>query len=280
MYWPAQETCSPFLPRMTPAVRIILVATIAAFLIQLVANLITPHIYAETFGLSLDGLRDGRIWQPITYLFVHDGVLHIIFNLIGVFFFAPDVERAMGSLRFTLLYLACGIVGGLGWLFLSHPGEVCVGASGAVFGVLGAFAALFPSRQVTLLLFLIFPVTVTAWGLAVILGLVSFALLLSSAGGVAHAAHLGGGLLGFLWGYRIARQDAAGLVYEPRRWLCWIPMPRRRRRLRIVRATDLEPPSEKEVDEILDKIGSHGFGSLSEDQRDVLDRASRSYRGR
>ncbi|MEI6971227.1 MAG: rhomboid family intramembrane serine protease [bacterium] len=270
------------LPRLTRAVRIILIVTGAVFLCQLLAwNVFGWPGIERLFSLHKAGILHGWTWQLVTYMFLHSRVnlLHIFMNMIGLYFMGPDVERAIGTKRFLLLYFGCGIMGGIGWLLLSQQsGGYCIGASGAVFGVLGAFAGLFPHRPVTLLLMFVLPVTVAARTLAIIFGLISLLMvvLLSEGGGVAHSAHLAGGLAGYLYAVRLARRYAFGLsdhpvdeVFQGPGWIS-----RLMARVASARRMRLHPPA-AEVDRILEKVAEKGLHSLTGRERDTLDRASR-----
>jgi membrane associated rhomboid family serine protease len=234
------------------------------------------------FGLSRRGLREGRIWQVVTYMFLHGGPLHIIVNMLCLAVFGGEIEDALGTRRFLWLYFGCGILGGLGWLVLSGSGlSYCIGASGAVFGVLGTFAALFPERRITLLVFFVLPVTMTARTMAIGLGLVAVLSTIWDRGNIAHAAHLGGGVAGYLYGRRVARAVlGVGLPPLPpphewvRNWLSDRRAKARRRRFRAMSPPENGPPAREEVDRILEKITERGLDSLTREERKTLDRAS------
>ncbi len=239
----------------------------------------------QAFGLSRRGLAAGRVWQPLTYLFLHGGFMHLLGNMLGLYFFGSELERRLGSRRFLLLYFGAGVLGGLGWLLLSAGDTtVCIGASGAVFGIIGAFAALYPHRQITLLVFFVLPVTLKARTLALIIGAMSLLLLRGNTGGIAHAAHLAGGVAGYLYGMRIGGGHVPGWPGESgRQW--WQGLSSLRARMRRqqfkVFTTPLEdegPVDWNEVDRILVKVKTLGMGSLTRGERDVLDRASRQVR--
>ncbi len=240
----------------------------------------------RVFGLSRQGMASGMFWQVVTYSFLHGGFWHLLGNMLGLYFFGTEIEQRLGSQRFLLLYLGCGALGGLGWLLLSAgAGAVCIGASASVFGVLGTFAALYPRRQITLLVFFVLPVTLSARTLILIAGVVSLLLLRTDAGGIAHAAHLAGGAAGYLYGLRMVRGggyggrgmpgmswDLAGLFADWRARL-------RRGRFRVMRdEADDAPVDWQEVDRILLKVRALGMGALTKRERDVLDRASRQVR--
>jgi len=222
-------------------------------------------------SLSLDGVKEGFVWQPLTYMFLHGGFTHILFNMFTLFFLGPETERAMGSKHFLAMYLISGIVGGLGWLWLSAESmDACVGASGAIFGMMAAFATLFPKRQLTLLIFFIFPVTMKAWQMVGGLAVIQYLLVTGgSSSNIAYTAHLAGGLAGFLYidqlyesallrrGWKFLQSKVFKRPYTPP------PSP--------------PPPDQAEVDRILDKITNQGIGALTKHERKILHRASRTF---
>jgi membrane associated rhomboid family serine protease len=250
-----------FASGMTRAVRFLIISTVVVYLLQLFFDGIAHGAFTHLFGLSIPGLKSGYLWQLVTYLFVHGSPAHIFLNMLGLYFMGPETERAIGSRHFLILYFLSGILGGIGWLFISDtPWAVCIGASGAIFGVIGAFAALFPQRPITLLVFFVLPVTMKAWILAISLAVVELLFLLSSPQqGIAYAAHLAGGAAGYVYALALFR----GLGGATRAWKNW------RRE---------EPASQVELDRILDKIAREGIHSLSRQERKVLEDASREAR--
>jgi membrane associated rhomboid family serine protease len=265
----------------TVAVRVLLIATLVVFAIQYIVDRSTGGLFTAGFGLSLGGLMRGWLWQPLTYVFLHGGFWHILMNMFGLVMFGREMEDLLGTRRFCVLYLGCGVLAGLGWLLLSGSGAGhCIGASGAVFAVLGAFAAIFPQRELTLLLFFVLPVTMTARTMVITFGLVSLMMLFTSDGNVAHAAHLAGGVAGYLYGRHWVRRggllgiDVGGGGNGPLGWLTGLRARWRRRKFRVV-SSNPAPPAPSEVDRILDKITAQGMGSLSPRERETLERASR-----
>jgi membrane associated rhomboid family serine protease len=250
---------------LPPAVRGLLVLTIGISLFQWLADEFSGGAFTRAFGLSWLSLRRGLLWTPLTYMFLHGGVLHVLLNMLILFFLGPETERSLGARKFVLLYLISGILGGVGWLLIEpSPLVPCIGASGAVFGVLGAFAALFPDQPVTVLVFFVLPVTLKAWLLAVILGVVELMFLISpGTGRVAYAAHVAGGLAGYFY--------ALGLTRGTGGWI-WSLL----RRFGISRGHEADEATR--MDRILDKIANQGLGSLTRREREWLDRASRTRR--
>lgn len=272
-----------FAPGLTPAVRFLLIGTVLAFLVQIMADRITSGAFTILFSLSLNGLRRLDLWQPATYLFLHGGFWHLILNMLGLFFFGPETERTIGTRRFLALYFACGILAGLGWILISGtPASQCLGASGAIFGVLGAFAGLFPQRPVTLLVFFVIPVTLRARRLAIALGIFSLLAIITQPGQIAYAAHLVGGLVGYLYGFYTANAGFGRGSFNPRQWWNALRWRWQRRKFKVLRGADQDwatnpaaPPTSQEVDEVLAKISKWGLGRLTSQDRDILDRASR-----
>jgi membrane associated rhomboid family serine protease len=157
------------------------------------------------FGLSLEGIRHGFVWQLLTYQFLHANWLHLALNSWCIFIFGQAVEQTTGRRRFFQLYLVSGMVGGLAHILLSfvlpaHFGGVVVGASAGLYGLIAAFATLFPRQELRLLLP---PVTVTARVLAgvsagvAVVGMVWG--IVRPGDRVAHDAHLGGMLAGVVY---------------------------------------------------------------------------------
>ena len=138
-------------------------------------------------------------WQLVTYAFLHGNLSHLVFNMLGLYMFGSDLERVWGSRRYLTYYgvsvLSAGAVQ-LGFAALSGSPYPTVGASGGVFGLLLAFALYFPRRTVVPL---IPPIPMPAWVFATIYGVLELVLgVTGTASGVAHFAHLGGMLGGYL----------------------------------------------------------------------------------
>ncbi|MET0280685.1 MAG: rhomboid family intramembrane serine protease [Steroidobacteraceae bacterium] len=185
---------------MTPAARGILIACVAVFLLQQVAT--TPlEIRYALWPLGDNPYSAGfHFWQLLSYGFLHGGFAHLFFNMFALYMFGPDVERLTGTRRFLAYYLVCVVSAGLAQLAMLHfmggPPVPTVGASGGVFGLLLAFGLAFPHRK----LMLIFPpIPMPAWLFVTLYGLLELYLGVTAPGsGVAHFAHLGGMVGGFL----------------------------------------------------------------------------------
>jgi len=140
----------------------------------------------------------GMVWQLLTHQFLHANFLHVAMNMLGLWFAGRIMENLLGARAFVLLYLTCGVAGGLCQLVFV-PGAILIGASGAVCGLITAFSALYPEMQITALLFFVIPVRLRAKWLGYGLVIVSVFFTLTGLGGnVGHAAHLGGALAGYV----------------------------------------------------------------------------------
>lgn len=233
--------------------------------------LLRPGALYDVLALSLNGMRHGHLWQPFTYMFLHGGFTHLLFNMFTLYFLGPETERAMGSKHFLAMYLLSGLLGGLGWIWLSpQPYALCVGASGAIYGVLAAFATLYPRRRLTLLVFFIFPVTLLAWQLVAGLAFIEFVLANNDpASGIAHTAHLAGAFAGFLYIDQLFESATLRRLWgRLRDYVAQRP--------HVPRAAP-PPPDQAEVDRILDKISAQGIQSLTKAERQTLHRASRTF---
>jgi len=193
--------------RPMSATALLLLLNLAAFALQaLLGN--SPR-FAELLPLSVDGLRHGHVWQLITYQFLHGGWIHLAMNCWGIFLIGREVERALGARRFWILYLMSGVIGGVFQVaaaitWSAHFGTVVVGASAGLFGLIAAFASMYPRDQIMLILP---PVTLEAQTLLTLSGALAvvgmlFPMVLAPLGlgpNVAHAAHLGGMIGGLVY---------------------------------------------------------------------------------
>ena len=167
----------------------------------------------ENFSLFYPTTPWFKVWQPLSYMFMHGGFWHIFFNMYSLFIFGKAVEQIIGRQRFTILYFAAGFAAaaaqlGVQALDPALQGVPTVGASGCVYGIIIAFAMIFPEARLTL----IFPpVTLSAkWMAIVFIGIELFTGITGTQAGVAHFAHLGGALIGWLliwWWYKRPKKD-------------------------------------------------------------------------
>ncbi len=241
----------------------LLVLLVVVYLLQLtLAQFAVP--FSDYLALSANKLANPLQWYRFgSYALAHDprDLWHLFFNGLMIWFFGNPVESELGSKRSYFTFCACAAVfSGLTWLVVemvrtSDPGSV-IGASGIVFALIVAFATYDPQRTVLLIIF-----PMRAWVMASICML--FALFLSLArgdSGVAHVAHLGGGVFGYLAVRYRSRFDDLLDDLE-------------RKRVMAARRHDVE--TRREVDRILDKINQSGINSLTKAERRFLESASR-----
>jgi membrane associated rhomboid family serine protease len=183
---------------VTRTVKMLIIINVAVFTLQFFSELAGTRFLVSYFGLIPSRVtHDWMIWQLVTYMFLHGGVFHIFFNMLTLFMFGNDLERYWGTRRFLNYYMVTGIGAGVcSWLVSMNNQSVIIGASGAIYGLLLAYGLLYPNRIV----YLNFLLPVKIKWLVIIMGAMAFFSSLSSAeSGVAHIAHLGGMLVGFVF---------------------------------------------------------------------------------
>jgi membrane associated rhomboid family serine protease len=198
--------------RLTPAVKALIIANAVCYL----ATFVVP---AEVVDFYL-GLRPGAVvanlwvWQPVTYMFLHGGMFHLLFNMLALWMFGVELERLWGTRFFTTFYFVAGVGAAITTILVSMLPfgfaeplyvSVTVGASGAIYGLLLAYALTYPNRPIYL--YMVFPIPAKVFVL--IIGAISFLSSISgSQSGVAHATHLGGLAAGYL--YLVWRRGSTG----------------------------------------------------------------------
>jgi membrane associated rhomboid family serine protease len=183
---------------LSPGVRAILFATSGVFVFQLLSEWLAQTRLERLFGLvPYDVTHHLFLWQGVTYLFLHGGFFHILFNMLALWMFGTELEYLWGTSRFVRFYFITGVGAALCSTVVSPNSTVpIIGASGAIYGLLAAYGLLFPER--ILLLYLVIPIKAKYFVL--ILGAIAFWFsMTASGGGVAHVAHLGGMLFGWLY---------------------------------------------------------------------------------
>ncbi len=262
---------------LTPWVKRLLIANVVVFLITMVN---------ETFFFQWFAFVPSRVltqpWGAVTYMFLHGDMMHLLLNMLVLFFFGPPLEARWGSGDFIKFYFVCGL-GGVVLSFLFAPGSWIVGASAAIYGLMLAFAINWPEAPIYI--WGIFPVK-AKW----LVGFFFVVSLMSAVGGaggnIAHFAHLGGILTGFLylksdWRPGGGRKNQGGRIKVRR--MAIVPRDTARQEARAGKpsAPDLSAKEESildEVDRILDKISAEGMTSLTNEERNTLDHVSRRHR--
>lgn len=288
------------------AVTLLVIINVVVFIVQHVIGWFSSEVmgpdgkmFVQGWGaFSIQALLQGRVWTLFTHMFVHQGLFHILGNCLTLFFVGKGLQSLVGPRYFLYVYFLSGVMGALlevlvGWM-AGQPHAVA-GASACISGVFLAMAVMLPQEVVTAMISLIIPVRVKMWNLAMIFVGISVVLgTLDLLGvwntGIAHFAHLGGALTG-MWFMRLLGYGGTPVTYER----IWHERQRReagrtamaanvRRRKRVVDVnepdSDTFVPSltkkefiEREIDPILDKIATQGLSSLTNEERQLLERA-------
>ena len=247
---------------MTPWVQRLIVLNVAMFLLSTVFPTLPQNL------VLIPALIPQRPWTLVTYMFLHAGLWHLAFNMLALYFFGPRLEARLGERHFLWLYSISGLVAALVSLVFT-PRAAIVGASGAIFGVMLGYARYWPRALIYI------------WGVVpvqarwFVIGMTALSLFGGFGGvqaGVAHFAHLGGFLGGFVY-----------LTWLDRR----SPAARFRARVKAspldaamseqwakIRLEELHPVNREEVERLLRKSAESGVRSLTADERAVLDRFS------
>ncbi|MBU3699162.1 MAG: rhomboid family intramembrane serine protease [Candidatus Kapabacteria bacterium] len=294
-----------------PVIKFLLLSNVGIFLFQ--ALMLTgltfggvpiDNVITQVFALW--PVESGLFfpWQVLSYQFMHGGIGHLFFNMLALWMFGMELEHLWGSRRFAVYYLLCGVAAAVVHLSV-HPiidGSLVptIGASGSIMGVLLAFGMTFPDRPI-MMFPLFFPIPARIF-VMIYAGFDLLNGLMNTSDGVAHFAHLGGALGGFLlmkFGSKLMqRVDAgAGGFHSGRRGIVDVEyrdipmpqsmtssfrrpepptvheMPQRNTPTRFM--VNGEPISQEQIDAILDKISHGGYHGLSEREKNILFEVSR-----
>lgn len=257
-----------------PLVTVLIALNVAAFVLQIIVDgLLFPRnpyvesFTSEWFALSREGIASGYYWQFITYMFLHGNLMHILANMLGLYFAGKQVELIAGRGNLLGIFFLGGFVGGLAQM--AESANPLIGASAGVLAVLVAFTTMLPELEITALIMFIIPVKMKAKILGWVVAGSSAAFFLLNLVGVpifpewGHAAHLGGCLVGWMYIKQLGYGNPMALqryVFEKRE------QDARRDRM---------PPGQfisEEIDPILDKISKEGIHSLTRAERKILER--------
>jgi membrane associated rhomboid family serine protease len=230
-------------------------------------------VFIDYLGLTpLDVLQHYWLWQLVTFQFLHAGIFHWLFNMFILWMFGRELEVRWGTAEFLKFFFITGLGAGLSVLALSpHSNVATIGASGAVFGLLVAFAMVFPDAT----LYLYFLIPVKAWQAAALFAVIElFAGLEGGGMGISRFAHLGGMLTGYLY-LRYGWQLSTDLGAPWRSLSKAIQKRRMAPRKKPVEFHEVTDDLVQEVDRILEKILKHGADSLTPEEKQMMDRYSR-----
>ncbi|MDE2806087.1 MAG: rhomboid family intramembrane serine protease [Gemmatimonadota bacterium] len=251
---------------MTPWVKRLLLANVVMYLVTRVA----PGLVQ---GLALvPAFIPYQPWTLVTYMFLHGGFGHIFFNMLMLFFFGPRLEERLGSRTFIWFYLACGVGGAL--LSFMTPFSAIVGASGAIYGVVIGFARYWPREDIYI--WGILPIQARMLAIFMV-ALSLFAGFTGAQDGIAHFAHLGGLLAGWVFLRSWEKRRRQRVVRRPsaRSRMSGIRDADAIQNWEAIRRESLHEINREEVDYLLTKVKKMGVGSLTAEQRAFLDRMAK-----
>jgi len=254
-----------FVQPWSKAIKWLIIVNVSAYLIQIFAG----KSFLYTFGLvPYLVTRNLWLWQIFTYMFLHGGLFHLLINLFVLWMFGRPIESAWGTSSFLKYYFTCGLGAAILILATSLTSRIpAVGASGAIYGIILAFAMLYPDSVIYL--YFLFPIK--AKHFAILIGFIAF--LGGISGGrsnIAHFGHLGGLLVGYVylkfpvWRYRFVSRKIFALFH----------LPRFRLKRRKYKAEPYE--IEERVNQILDKISLRGVESLTKEEKRIMEEYSRN----
>lgn len=299
-----------------PVIKFLLISNVAVFLLTEIifpglrvgsdslADIVLKYFALNPFDAINVRMTSGAVerfafypWQIITYMFLHGGFAHIFFNMFALWMFGMELENLWGSKKFLIYYTICGVGAAAANLFISPlfstPGPT-IGASGAIYGVLVAFGFIFPNRNI----YIYFLIPVKAKYLVILyMALEVIYLASSSQSGIAHAAHLGGAVVGFIY-LLITQRGSFNLFDKISRWknqqqsytppMQYYQPPDRNNEVNTsyeeVKKDDKKRREEEQqriqarIDEILDKLGKGGYNSLTDEEKRVLFEESKKLR--
>jgi membrane associated rhomboid family serine protease len=259
---------------LTEWVKVLIIINVAVYLAQMFAW----STLVRNFGLiPAEVVSELRLWQFFTYMFLHGGFFHLLWNMLILWMFGSEMERTWGPETFIRYYFFTGVGAGvLTWILSPGSPIPNIGASGALYGILLAYAMTYPNR----LIYIYFLIPVRAKYLVLVFGIFEFmASIRHTSDGIGHFAHLGGMLFGLIYlrWFGIASWarprgkgwwDPASWRESGRRW-------RRKQHLKVIDFQEKRDAARKlEIDKILEKIARDGMDSLSAREKKMLEEES------
>ncbi len=256
-----------FGPSLTPMVKRLIILNSVVFALQFIFRASGSSLIESIFALNPGQVRSFWIWQLLTYSFLHVDFFHLLFNMLALWMFGSELENFWNSETFLRIYLLSSLLGGLVAFIVDFvwPQGIIVGASGGVYGLLIAYAMIWPNREI--LFMMIFPLKAKYFVLILML-MIAFA----QGGRVAHMAHAGGALGGFLF----VKFFSFFRNFPPIHF-SFNDYFRRRRFKKYQEEMEFRQNSKEKVDELLDKISKYGMKSLTKKERKFLNEASKNY---
>jgi membrane associated rhomboid family serine protease len=260
----------------SPMVKMLVIVNCVIFLLGFIPAFRLINIFGLVPAMVINRLY---LWQLSTYMFLHGGFFHLLLNMFILWMIGSEIEGMWGSREFLKYYFITGIGAGVITVLTSWNSTIpTIGASGAIFGILVAFAMLFPNR----LIYLNFFIPVKAKHLILVYVFINIAGFIGSVSGfsdsgIAHFAHLGGMLVGYVY---IRGNRFFSSIFDRIKG----KVQSGKIKIRLVEDDDQSEDSSSDdrvdetIDGILDKISRYGIDSLTEDEKDILNRASKKSR--
>jgi len=254
-----------FSDQRSGAIKWLIVANVSVYLVQM----FTGRNFLYTFGLvPYQVMKNLWLWQIFTHMFLHGGLFHLLINLFVLWMFGKPIQREWGTSSFLKYYFTCGLGAGILILLTSLNSRMpVIGASGAIYGVLLAFAMLYPDSIIYL--YFLFPIK--AKHFAILIGAIAF--LSGISGGrsnIAHFGHLGGLLVGYVY----LKFDVWKYRFHPGKIFTFLRLPKISLKRRKKYKGEFYRLEER-VNQILDKILLHGVDNLTAEERRIMDEYSR-----
>jgi membrane associated rhomboid family serine protease len=250
---------------ITPVVKFLLITNVSVFIIQIIfSNMF--HIQLSSYlGLIPKYVyTEFTLWQLVSYLFLHGNFFHILINMFVLWMFGCELERYWGSREFLFYYFVTGIGAGIFSVIFDYNSTIpIIGASGAIYGILTAFGIIFPNR----LIYVYFLIPIRAKYFVMIFGVITLLSAISaSSSGIAHFAHLGGMVIGFI--YLRKNFHSEYIIEKWRQFRINIKLRAIRNKQKKIRVF------KEQVNSILDKISKVGYENLTEEEKKILHKAS------
>lgn len=268
--------------RLSPKLRCLTDYLILLLIIFFIVQSLLKFLEFDTsilrfFGFSSSGISSGFIWTIATYAFLHEGPFHLLFNILGIHFISRNVEETLHRDRYIILFLTSVTFGSIFWFFFNSHNGFLIGTSAFVMASLTLFCLQKPNTPITFLLFFVIPLSLKPkYILYGVLGLEIYGFVFSelqNTGNIAHTAHLGGMLAGFIQSsslfnsfslpklsFRLFNEKYGG---------------NKKSHTTKEYTINHELPSDLEiqVDKVLDKINEKGFGCLTDEEKALLEKA-------
>ncbi|HUU28379.1 MAG TPA: rhomboid family intramembrane serine protease [archaeon] len=261
-----------FAGKFTRGVKYLIIVCTASFLVGTFFELAHSAFWIDAFGLTPRMIKKYfMIWQPVTFMFLHGNLWHLLFNMFALWMFGSELERTWGTREFLVFFFITGLCTGLLYLIFASglpliiksgsQYQTLIGSSGAIFAILAAYGLSFPDR--TILFMFLFPIK-AKWFVLLIAAIELYLSWVPS--GVSHFAHLSGMLIGYIYLKKDWNFSRVLDNYYDRQ---------RRKRIKLVEEEKLTVQRERnEVDRILDKINAQGIQSLTRKEMKILQKAS------